>query len=172
MRDDRAFLNRAVELAQEAEAAGNMPIGSLIVLDGEIIAEGRNALLVPVYNPGGHGEIEAIKRVPAALWPRAAEMTCYSSLEPCLMCFGSLLLHGVGRIVFGALDLEGGAGCIQNHLPPYYPKVAPAPLWEGPLLPERCDPLYHRARARFISLPCGGNHPSTEDATQDSLQSH
>lgn len=154
--EDQLFLQRAYKLALEAEATGNMPIGALIVLDGEIVAEGRNALLVPTYNPGGHGEIEAIRRVPPALWPRAAEMTCYSSLEPCLMCLGSLLLHGVGRIVFGARDWEGGAGCVLPHLPPYYPAMAPIPRWEGPYLPELCDPLYLRARERFIQLPCGG----------------
>ncbi len=155
---DQAFLARAIALALEAEAAGNLPIGALIVLEGQIIAEGRNALLQPHYQPGAHGEMEALRRVPPQLWPRAAAMTCYSTLEPCLMCYGSLLLHGVGRIVFGAHDPEGGASCIQAHLPPYYPAVAPVPRWEGPLLPERCDALYQRARAHFIALPCGGSH--------------
>ncbi|MGE3726266.1 MAG: nucleoside deaminase [Candidatus Sericytochromatia bacterium] len=155
---DLQFLHRAKDLALEAESVGNMPIGSLIVLKGEVIAEGRNALLLPVYNPGGHAEIEAIKRVDPGLWSQAADMTCYSSLEPCLMCFGTLLLHGVGRIVFAAWDAEGGASCVIPHLPPYYPATAPVPAWEGPYLQEVCHPLYLRARERFVALPCGGSH--------------
>lgn len=154
--EDLHFLKRAYDLALEAEQAGNIPIGALLVLDGRIIAEGRNALLVPYYHPGRHGEMEAIRQVPLELWPRAAEMTCYSSLEPCVMCFGALLLHGVGRIVFAARDWEGGAGYILPHLPPYYAHTAPLPQWEGPLLPALCDPLYQRARARFRQLPCEG----------------
>ena len=105
----------------------------------------------------GHAEIEAIKRVDPRLWPQAAAMTCYSSLEPCLMCFGTLLLHGVGRIVFAAWDEEGGASCVIPHLPPYYPATAPVPAWEGPYLQELCHPLYLRARERFVDLPCGGS---------------
>ena len=53
----QSFLERAVELALAAEATGNIPIGALVVLDGEIIAEGQNTLLVPHYHPGRHGEI-------------------------------------------------------------------------------------------------------------------
>jgi tRNA(adenine34) deaminase len=153
---DQRFLERAVALALEAEAIGNLPIGALMVLDGQIIAEGRNALLVPHYHPGGHAEMEMFKRVPPELWPRAAEMTCYSTLEPCLMCFGSLLLHGVGRVVYGARDVQGGAGHVFPHLPPYYQIHGQVPSWEGPYLAEQCDPLYQRAHDYFITLPCGG----------------
>lgn len=155
---DLQFLHRAKALALAAEAAGNIPIGALIVLKGAVIAEGQNTLLVPVYNPGGHAEIEALKQVEPALWPQAAAMTCYSSLEPCLMCFGALLLHGIGRIVFGAWDEAGGASCVIPHLPPYYPATAPVPAWEGPYLQAECHPLYLRARERFVALPCGGQN--------------
>lgn len=153
---DQAFLNRAIVLALEAEQAGNLPVGALLVLDGQIIGEGRNSLLTPYYHPGRHAEMEALKQVDSALWPQAPAMTCYTTLEPCLMCFGSLLLHGVGRIVFGATDPEGGFRWSYPHLPPYYPKQAPAPRWEGPLCPEHCDPLYHRTLERFLDTPAGG----------------
>ena len=152
---DQLFLEAAVEQALQAEQAGNLPIGSVIVLDGEIISRGQNALLVPEYQPGAHAEIQALRSVRAALWPRAAEMTCYTSLEPCLMCFGTLLLHGVGRIVFGGDDPEGGFRWIVDALPPYYHERRAAPEWSGPLWPECCDELYLRAQKRFIELPCG-----------------
>lgn len=82
-------------------------------------------------------------------------MTCYTTLEPCLMCMGALLLHGVGRVVFGARDEEGGAGSALAHLPNYYASGLGVPLWVGPLLTEVCDALYHRALENFNRLPCG-----------------
>ena len=93
-------LHRAVRLALEAERLGNLPIGALITLDDEVIAEAGNSVLVPHYHPGRHAEMEALRRVPEELWPRSREMTCYTTLEPCVMCMGALL-HGVGRVVFG-----------------------------------------------------------------------
>ena len=155
---DLAHLRRAVHLAHEAEREGNLPIGCVITLGGEAIAEAGNAVLVPAYHPGRHAEMVALGRVPVELWPRAREMTCYTTLEPCLMCAGSLLLHGVGRVVFGAVDTEGGAGYLLQELPRYYAGGAGAPLWLGPFLPELCDPLFQRALTRFDQLPCGREH--------------
>lgn len=153
--DDVAHLRRAVEVALEAEHGGNLPVGAVVVLGGEVIAEGGNRVLVPVYHPGRHAEVEALGRVPVGLWARAREMTCYTTLEPCVMCAGALLLHGVGRVVFGSLDAGGGAGTVLKSLPPYYARGRGVPEWVGPALPGVCDELYERARARFDALPCG-----------------
>jgi tRNA(adenine34) deaminase len=101
--------------------------------------------------------MEALRRVPPELWAHAREMTCHTTLEPCVMCAGALLLHGVGRVVFGARDPEGGAGALLSHLPDYYAGGAGVPLWVGPVLPAVCDPLYARVNARFDALPCGKN---------------
>jgi tRNA(adenine34) deaminase len=151
---DKAFMRRAIELAVEGEAQGNVPVGAVIVLDGEIVGEGNSRLIEPTYHPGRHAEIEALRSVPDELWPRAAEMTCYSTLEPCVMCAGTLLLHGVGRVVFGAFDKLGGAGNTLKHLPPYYDEGG-VYEWDGPLMPTECDPLYARADAIFAELPVG-----------------
>ena len=148
-------LHHALRLALEAERLGNLPIGAVVTLGEEIIAEAGNAILVSHYYPGGHAEMEALRRVPARLWPRSREMTCYTTLEPCVMCMGALLLHGVGRVVFGARDTEGGAGTLLAHLPDYYAGGGCVPAWVGPLLPEHCDALYRRVRERFDELPCG-----------------
>ena len=152
MNSDIHFLNIAVELALKAEEQGNMPVGAVIVLDGAIIAEGPNALLVPDFHPGRHAEMEALKQVPVELWPRAQEMTCYTTLEPCCMCFGSLLLHGIGRVVFGAIDKKGGSHVLLPHLPEYYKDSDKVFEWIGPLQPDICDPLYERAAKRFDAL--------------------
>ena len=140
-------------LANEAEARGDIPVGCVITHDGKIVAEAGNRLLSEGYQPRRHAEQEALAFVPVALWPQASEMTCYTTLEPCLMCFGSLLLCGVGRVVFGAVDVLGGARFIFDAMPPFYADGQGMPQWEGPVLPEVCDPLYERADARFRTLP-------------------
>jgi tRNA(adenine34) deaminase len=154
--DDLPYLHRALARALEAERIGNLPIGAVMTLDGKVIAEaGNNAMLIPNYHPGRHAEIEALWHVPVQLWPRSREMTCYTTLEPCMMCMGALLLHGVGRVVFGATDKGGGAGKVLGQLPEYYAEGKGVPSWIGPVLPEICDALYQRARQRFDQLACG-----------------
>jgi tRNA(adenine34) deaminase len=148
---DIEFMHRAIELALEAEREGNLPIGALLTLDGEVVATGASTLVQPVFDPGGHAETNAVRSADPAIWQRAGELTCYTTLEPCIMCFGTLVLHSVGRIVFGAHDEAGGARFIRDHLPPFYDTHS-VPTWQGPLLPEECDPLYERARRRFEAL--------------------
>ncbi|HEX8284036.1 MAG TPA: nucleoside deaminase [Pyrinomonadaceae bacterium] len=152
---DLNFLRRAIRLALEAEAGGNLPVGTVVTLDERVVAGAGNAVLAPAYHPGRHAETEALRLVPVELWPRAREMTVYTTLEPCVMCAGALLLHGVGRVVYGARDTTGGAGPLLAHLPAYYSGGAGVPLWLGPLLPDECDPLFQRVNARFDLLPCG-----------------
>lgn len=150
---ERTHLERAVALALEAERAGNLPVGAVLARGATVVAEAGNTLLAPRYDPGGHAETTALRRVPPEAWTAPGALTCYTTLEPCVMCMGSLLLHGVRRVVFGAFDPAGGARFVLPHLPPYY---APGTLaWIGPALPEVCDPLYARTRARFETLPCG-----------------
>jgi len=155
---DLRHIRRALHLALEAEAGGNLPVGAVVAMGGEVVAEAGNAVLVPFYHPGRHAETEALARVPASLWPRSREMTVYTTLEPCLMCAGAMLLHGVGRVVFGALDPLGGAGELLARLPAYYEDSAGVPEWVGPVMPELCDPLFRRVLELFDALPCGKNN--------------
>ena len=150
---DRRHLDRAIALALDAESRGNLPVGAVLAIGDTVIAEAGNRLLVPHLDPGGHAETTALRAVPPELWARASEITCYTTLEPCLMCTGTLLLHGIRRVVFGALDPDGGGRFVLPHLPPYY---APnAMTWIGPVDPARCDPLYARVLQGFEHLPCG-----------------
>ena len=154
--DDNKYISRAIQIALASEKRGNLPVGAVITLDGNILAEGGSTILVPVYHPGRHAEMEALRSVPIELWPRAREMTCYSTLEPCVMCFVALLLHGIGRIVFGAEDQEGGATALLEHLPNYYADGKGVPQWIGPIAAESCDALYERTIAKFKRLPVVG----------------
>ena len=150
---DLAFMKEAIGEAQKAELEGNLPIGCVIVLDGTIISRGHNAVLVPVYDPGNHAEIQAIRSVPKKMWAKAKKMVLYTTMEPCVMCMGTVLLHGIGRVVFGAFDKNGGSTCTLHHLPRYYDNGG-VPEWNGPLCPEICDPLYDRSIEIFQTLPC------------------
>ena len=151
MSNDSVFMRRAIELALLAETDGNLPIGSVISLDGEIIAEGRNTMFVPKFNGTRHAEIEALQMVPAELWRSAHRVSLYTTLEPCVMCFGSILLHGVSRVLFGSSDRYGGAGTILSTLPPFFRDRFAATEWLGPTMPLECDPLFERAPALFKS---------------------
>jgi tRNA(adenine34) deaminase len=144
---DRMFMRRAIELALNAENEGNPPVGSVIVLDNRIIGEGASNLILPVYNPRGHAEMNAMDRVDMALWYRAKEMICYTTLEPCCMCFGRLVVAGVGRIVYGAIDQKGGSSCLLPHLPVIFENKKPE--FVGPIASDQCDPLYQRTAELF-----------------------
>jgi tRNA(adenine34) deaminase len=147
MLTDIDYMLHTVKLAKAAGESGNLPIGAVIVLDGKIIAEGQNRLYVPVTNPGRHAEIDALGNVDPSLWERANEMTLYTTLEPCLMCLGTILLYHIGRVVYGAEDSRGGALCVVGHMPPSFEKFYKDLRIEGPALPEECDPLFTQMEA-------------------------
>jgi len=145
--EDKLFMHRAIELALLAEKEGNLPVGAVISLDGEVVAEGRSAIWVPKFDATCHAEMEALRAVPTDLWISSEEMSLYTTLEPCLMCFGSILLHGMGRVVFGSSDSYGGASSVLRHLPPYFEERFENTQWLGPIMPAECDPLHERLLA-------------------------
>ena len=146
---DAVFLNQAIALALQTESRGNLPVGAVITLGSHVIATGANQSLQPCTHPGRHAEIMALGQIPDELIARLPEMTCYTTLEPCLMCFGALVLHGMGRVVFGAKDPLGGAIALSAHLPPQVAKKMAAMIWVGPASSELCDPLWNRAAAKY-----------------------
>jgi tRNA(adenine34) deaminase len=147
LESDIRFFQRAIQLALEAEKEGNLPIGAVIGLDGRIIAEGKNAIWFPKFNPNRHAEIEALRNVPQELWKYSRNMTLYTTLEPCLMCAGAILLHHVGRIMYGSSDHYGGASLVIGHMPTYFEEEVSRIEWIGPAYPEGCDKLYERVMA-------------------------
>jgi tRNA(adenine34) deaminase len=146
--EDKQYMQRAIELALLAEKEGNLPVGALITFKDEIVAVGRSAIWVPKFDATRHAEMEALRAVPAKLWEAPGEMSLYTTLEPCLMCFGSILLHAIGRVAFGYSDPYGGANFVLPSLPPYFQERFKTTQWVGPLLPEECGPLYARLRDR------------------------
>lgn len=143
---DREHMSRAVELALRAEKNGNLPIGAVICLEGQIIGEGSNAIWKPNFSPYRHAEMEALKSVQEELWTRAGEMTLYTTLEPCLMCLGAILLHGIGKVIYGSSDPFGGAEKVIPSLPPFFRGQFNQIQWIGPAFSEICNPLYERIK--------------------------
>jgi tRNA(adenine34) deaminase len=142
--EDNKFMQRAIELAKMAEQEGNLPVGAVISYNGQAIAEGRSAIWVPKFDATRHAEMEALRAVPQELWTNSKEMSLYTTLEPCLMCFGAILLHRIGRIVYGSTDNYGGAGPAMANLPIYFNNRLEQTQWVGPSLSDLCDPLYKR----------------------------
>ncbi|EPU4924318.1 tRNA adenosine(34) deaminase TadA [Vibrio cholerae] len=106
---DEQFMRRAMALATQAEAQGEVPVGAVLVRDGEIIAEGWNGSITN-HDATAHAEIEVIRKAGKALSNyRLLDTTLYVTLEPCPMCAGALLHSRVKRIVYGAPDLKAGA---------------------------------------------------------------
>ena len=112
---DARFMTRALELARAAEAAGEVPVGAVIVKDGLIVSEGWNRP-ISGNDPTAHAEIIAMRAAAEALGSyRLLGTTLYVTLEPCAMCAGAMVHARVKRLVFGATDPRAGAaGSIFN----------------------------------------------------------
>ena len=144
--DEVIFLREAIRLAQEAEQKGNLPIGAVIVLDNQIIARGMNFIWQPTIELTRHAEMEALCNIPHHYRATCAGMTIFTTLEPCLMCAGAILLYRIGRLVFGSSDPNGGVSSCLYSLPPYFRQELAHIQWVGPALPVECDPLYMRVQ--------------------------
>lgn len=107
--NDEDYMRLALEQARLAAEEGEVPIGAVVVRDGEVIARGRNTRETR-RDPAGHAEFNAIEQAAAALdaW-RLSGCTVYVTLEPCLMCAGLMYQARVDRCVFGAFDPKAGA---------------------------------------------------------------
>lgn len=106
---DQYWMQYALALSEQAEAAGEVPVGSAIIRDGEVIGEGWNAP-ISLHDPTAHAEIAAIRAASARLNNyRLTDATLYVTLEPCSMCAGAIIHARIGRVVFGAADPKTGA---------------------------------------------------------------
>ncbi|WP_124726281.1 tRNA adenosine(34) deaminase TadA [Staphylospora marina] len=111
------YMKKALEEAEKAEEIGEVPIGAVIVKDGEIIATGYN-LRETTHDPTAHAEMVAIRKAAGIIggW-RLEGCTLYVTLEPCPMCAGAILQSRIERVVYGAEDPKAGCvGTLMNLL--------------------------------------------------------
>ncbi len=135
---DLRWMARALELAREAEAAGEVPVGAVVVRDGRLLGEGWNRP-IGACDPTAHAEVEALRAAARAAGNyRLPGSTLYVTLEPCPMCAGALLHARIRRLVYGAPDPKTGA-C-------------------GGVFPLLQDPRHHhrvRVEGGLMAGPCG-----------------
>ena len=107
--DDAAWMELALEQARLAAEAGEVPVGALIIKDGEIIGQGHNRNLVD-NDPTAHAEIVALRQAGARLGNhRLAGCVIFATIEPCAMCAGAMIHARLDRLVYGANDAKAGA---------------------------------------------------------------
>jgi len=112
---DREYMRMALDQAVLAQALGEVPVGAVVVLDGQVMAQAHN-LREAWQDPTAHAEVVAIRDAANRLgtW-RLTGATLYVTLEPCSMCVGAMILARVHRLVFGAMDPKAGAcGSVLN----------------------------------------------------------
>lgn len=146
--EDVRWMRHALALAQQAAAQGEVPVGAVLVKDGELISEGYNRPITD-HDPSGHAEMLALRAAAKALGNyRLTGTTLYVTLEPCVMCAGAIVHARVQRLVFGAPDPKAGAvnavyDVIAN------PRLNHRVEWTGGVLQDECGQVlrdFFRAR--------------------------
>ena len=131
-------MKKALDQAEHALAEGEFPVGCVMVYQGKILVTGyRKGTIGVTSNEIDHAEIEALRRlieIEDKIDP--GTITVFCTMEPCLMCYGALILAGVGEIVFAYEDvMGGGTGCDLSRLKPLY-KNSPATVVPGVMRAE------------------------------------
>jgi tRNA(Arg) A34 adenosine deaminase TadA len=155
--EDEDFMLMAVEEARSADGAGDVPVGAVVVREGQRLSTGANRT-VRDQDPTAHAEMIAIRAAADALasW-RLEGCTLYVTLEPCAMCAGAIVLARVDRVVFGAWDAKAGmAGSVGDIL--RHPRLNHQPEVMGGVRDAECAMLltnFFQRRRGFVdtSLP-------------------
>lgn len=149
---DEHWLQHALSLARRAERAGEVPVGAVLVLDNEVLAEGWNQ---PIghHDPSAHAEIIALREGGKAMKNyRLLDTTLYVTLEPCIMCAGAIVHARISRLVFGAFDPKAGAvESVFNMLDSA--TINHRVLYQGGILRDDCGKIlqdFFKARRKKI----------------------
>lgn len=143
-------MRHALALANRAAEAGEVPVGAVIVKDGQIIGEGYNRPILD-HDPSAHAEMVALREAGRRIGNyRLPGATLYVTLEPCVMCAGAITHARIERVVFGATDPKAGAvHSVYDVIA--VPRLNHVVQWTGGVLEEECGQLlraFFRARRR------------------------
>lgn len=140
MSTDEFYMAKALQLAEQAGAVGEVPVGAILVKDGEIVGEGFNQP-ISGCDPTAHAEIVAMRNAAKNLNNyRLSDCDLYVTIEPCTMCVGAMVHGRIRRVLFGAL--EPRAGALQSQLQlmdqsHYNHSIE----WQGGVLAQECGDL-------------------------------
>ena len=154
---DLRWMTAALAEARSAGMSGDVPVGAIVLRDGEVVARAANRTARD-QDPTAHAELLAIRAASAALgrW-RLDDCTLYVTLEPCAMCAGAIVLARIARVVLGAWDPKAGmAGSVGDLL--RHPRLNHRPEVVGGVLESECGALLReffaeRRRAGFVDTP-------------------
>ncbi|MDR2212311.1 MAG: tRNA adenosine(34) deaminase TadA [Pseudomonadales bacterium] len=139
-RADVYWMRQALELAREAEEAGEVPVGAVLVREGQLLGQGYNRPITSC-DPSAHAEIVTLRAAAAAAANyRLPGSTLYVTLEPCTMCVGAMIHARVERLVFGALEPRAGAVVSQHQLAAH-PAYNHQMQVQGGVLQDECAAL-------------------------------
>ncbi len=144
---DEWYMRLALREAEAAVAHDDVPVGAVVVRDGEVVGTGHNERELR-QDPTAHAEVLALREAARAVgsW-RVLDSTLYVTLEPCAMCAGAIVLGRVPRVVFGTADPKAGAaGSVLDILD--VPQLNHRPLVEGGVLADECA---QQLRAFFLT---------------------
>ena len=109
MQEPTNYMQRAIDLARQAEEAGEVPVGAVVVMDGAVIGEGWNRP-ISTHDPSAHAEIVAIREAASGMANyRLTNAELYTTLEPCVMCAGAIIHARIATVYYGAMDPRAGA---------------------------------------------------------------
>ncbi len=166
MRTDEYWLEYALNLACQAEALGEIPVGAVVVKDDEVIGEGFNRSIM-LNDPSAHAEMLAIRAAGEKIGNyRLIDATLYVTLEPCAMCTGLLVHARIKRVVFGTVDLKTGAcGSALNLI--HHPSCNHHVTVTGGVLADRCaqqlSDFFKRRRQEHKAAKQSKNKSEQED---------
>ena len=134
------YMRLALEEAQKAAAEGEIPVGAVLIKDGEVIAAAHNRREAD-HDPSAHAEMLCMRQAAQALgdW-RLRGCTLYVTLEPCPMCAGAMVMSQLGRCVYGAADEKQGC-CGSVYDLPGDPALAGQTKWESGVMAETCGEM-------------------------------
>ena len=138
--DDETFMREALSLARQAWAEGEVPVGAVVVKDGEIVGRGFNRP-ISGHDPSAHAEIQALRDAAQRLGNyRLPGCSLYVTLEPCTMCAGAIMHARIARVVYGARDAKTGAhGSVVNLFAE--PRLNFHAVVEGGVLAQDCGQM-------------------------------
>jgi tRNA(adenine34) deaminase len=140
MKEHEKWMQHALKLAEQAALQGEVPVGAVVVLNDEIIGEGFNQP-ISTSDPTAHAEIVALRNAAKKIGNyRLNEATLYVTIEPCLMCAGSLVHARIKKVVFGASEPKAGA-VISAHNVLDNTKLNHMVEYQGGVLAEQCSQI-------------------------------